>query len=102
MKAIGWLARGIDMAEQRTPTQGMPKDGRKGADDGVNTQGEEIAEGADKARARRRRNSNKDQGVGGGFMEHGGQSGMGYHGPQQLGDDAVKRGGNRNAGAKTK
>ena len=89
------------MTKEKTPTQGMPEDGLKGAPDGVNTQANEAATGAKKSRARDEGKSNRDDDeVGGGFFGHGGQSMMGYHGPQQLGDKEVKPGGNPNSGAK--
>lgn len=83
--------------------QGMPEGGQKGAPDGVNTQGEEDSPGANKSRARRQGPLSKDKGsFGGGAAGHGGSSVIGYHGPQQLGDQDVKPGGNQNAGAKSK
>lgn len=91
------------MAKTPTTTQAMPHDGRKGAPDGVNDQGEEVARKADKARRKRAAAGKQgDEGVGGGFLDHGGQSGMGYHGTGQLGEKDVKPGGNHNAGAKSK
>jgi hypothetical protein len=84
------------MARKPTTTQAMPHDGRKGAPDGVNNQGE-----VDKLRLKREgvKNGGK-HGVGGGFMDHGGQSMMGYHGARQLAEDEVEPDGNNNDGAK--
>lgn len=93
------------MTKDTKPTQGMPTDGLKGAPDGVNTQGDENAKGARKSRALHdgKTKSMKDhEGFGPGAAEHGGQSVMGYHGPQQLGDTEIEPGGNPNAGAKLK
>jgi hemerythrin superfamily protein len=85
--------------------QAMPHDGRPGAPDGVNTQGEwGSSDGSDagapypnphtgKSDAERKDFANT-------LMGHGGQSTMGYHGSGQLGDQELKPGGNTNSGSK--
>ncbi len=90
------------MTKSKRPTPGMPHDGLKGAPDGVNTQGEEAASGADKSHAREAGSPTRDKDeFGNGRTGHGGQSVMGYHGPQQLGDEEIKPGGNPNSGAQS-
>lgn len=92
------------MTEDKKSTPGMPDDGLTGAPDGVNTQGDEVAEGARKSRILREgraKSPDDHENFGPGWFEHGGQSAMGYHGPQQLGDEEVRPGGNPNSGSKT-
>ena len=94
------------MTEKKRTTQAMPNDGLKGAPDGVNSQGERNATGGSDAgaphpnphtgKAERERADFAD-----GATSHGGQSVMGYHGPQQFGETEVKPGGSPNAGAKS-
>lgn len=84
--------------------QAMPNDGRPGAPDGVNTQGEWGASGGSDAAApypnphTGKADSEKDN-FASGLMGHGGQSGMEYHGSGQLGERKVKSGGNINSGS---
>jgi len=82
------------MGEDRKRTQAMPEDGRKGAPDGVNTQGKQPASRASGEQDGKEEPSMK------GPLGHGGQSVQGYHGSGQLGSREVRPGGNRNAGAK--
>ncbi len=82
------------MSEDRKPTQAMPEDGRKGAPDGVNTQGKQRASGASGGQDEKGEPSMK------GPLGHGGQSVQGYHGSGQLGSRDVRPGGNHNSGAK--
>jgi hypothetical protein len=89
----------------RKPTQAMPADGRKGAPDGVNTQANFDATGGSDAAApypnpHTGKSEEERDNLADGFFGHGGQSSMGYHGPQQLGAKDVKPGGNDHAGTK--
>lgn len=91
--------------DRRKTHQAMPRDGRKGAPDGVNTQGE-IGPGAaieeKKAQlAPGERKAAEDEAAYEGFLGHGGSSVMGYHGTGQLGDRKTRPGGNANAGARS-
>ena len=90
------------------PTQAVPKDARrKGAPDGVNSQGREGATGGSDAgdaypnphtgKAERDRAD-----VGGGFMGHGGQSRQGYQGTGRLGEQKTAKTGNPNSASGTK
>lgn len=93
------------MTKKGEPTQAMPTDGRKGAPDGVNSQAERGATGGSDDAApypNPHKNKSKEErdDFAHGLLSHGGQSKMGYHGPQQLGDQDVKPGGNHNAGTK--
>ena len=96
-----------DDADQQPNTmklQAMPRDGRPGAADGVNTQAEWGTSGGSDAAApypnphTGKADSEKDN-FASGLMGHGGQSGMEYHGGGQLGERNVKRGGNINSGS---
>ena len=90
------------MAEDKKLTQGMPQDELKGAPDGVNSQGKRRARGGSNSGAPNpRQSAKKGAKFAEGLMGHGGQSVMGYHGPQQLGDQEVRSDGNPNAGSKT-
>jgi hypothetical protein len=92
------------MADDKHPTQAMPDAKLKGAPDGVNTQGssgteEQIAGGAyPNPHTGKEERGEKSSMTG--FLGHGGQSVIGYHGTGQLGDQEVTPGGNKNAGAK--
>lgn len=86
-------------------TQAMPRDGRPGAPDGVNTQGQWGGSGGSDAGApypnpNTGKSDAERNDVGGGGMSHGGQSKIGYHGSGQLGEREVEPGGNANSGAK--
>jgi hypothetical protein len=88
-----------------TPTQAMPKHGGKGAPDGVNSQAEGVTsdgsmEGGAYPNPHTGKKTKDKGGFARGFMGHGGQSEMGYHGTGQLGDQDVKPGGNVNSGDK--
>lgn len=92
--------------DENKPLQAMPRDGKRGAPDGVNSQGEPGATGGgDEAAPYPNPHSGepakKHSNFGDSFMSHGGQSSMGYHGSSQLGEKEVKPGSNRNAGAKS-
>jgi hypothetical protein len=95
------------MADERKDTQAMPKDGLKGAPDGVNSQahyGENEGAGGSTAYPNPhtgKEDAEKDKPGFGTTTGHGGQSKMGYHGSGQLGDKEVEPGGNRNAGSKS-
>ena len=86
------------------PTQAIPDDGRKGAADGTNRadasgrggRGESGGGSYPNPHTGKSEKARKE-----GFGEHGGQTVTGYHGPQQLGDEEIKPGGNPNAGGKT-
>ncbi|BBC72071.1 hypothetical protein AEB_P1203 [Altererythrobacter sp. B11] len=92
------------MAEEaKNATQSMPKDGLKGAPDGVNSQAEWGGTGGSDAGAphpgsRTGSSSGKGTAFAQGALSHGGQSTIGYHGGGQLGDQEVRPGGNKNAG----
>jgi len=81
-------------------TQAMPHDGKKGAPDGVNTQAEYGATGGSDDGAPHP-GGHKPNPDADGFMGHGGQSTMGYHGSGQLGEKKTKPGGNGNAGSRS-
>lgn len=88
-----------------TPTQAMPKHGGKGAPDGVNSQAEGVSsdgsmEGAPYPNPHADKKKKDKGGFAQGFMGHGGQSDMSYHGSGQLGEQDVEPGGNRNSGTK--
>jgi hypothetical protein len=93
------------MPSEKSPTQAMPKDGRKGAPDGVNTQGQSGTEAQIAGGAYPNPHTGKElrgeKSGWGGFLGHGGQSEIGYHGAGQLGDQDVRPAGNKNAGAKS-
>ena len=73
------------MAEA-TRNQATGGDGAKGAPDGTNlTPGTGESQGG----ARPGKEGHGDGGEDAGFIGHGGQSNIGYHGPEQLGDDQV-------------
>jgi hypothetical protein len=79
-----------------TATQAMPQDGLKGAADGTNRPDENPGESGGGAYPNPHTGSE-----GKGDQEwHGGQSETAYHGPEQLGDEEIKPGGNQNAGSK--
>ena len=83
--------------------QAMPSDGRKGTPDGVNSQAEGVTsdgsmEGARYPNPHSDGDDRESGGFGTGFMSHGGQSDMAYHGSGQLGDEEVEPGGNVNSG----
>jgi hypothetical protein len=93
------------MMAEKQPTQAMPDPKLRGAPDGVNTQGnvgseEQIAGGAYPNPHTGKEERGEKSGMTG-FLGHGGQSEMGYHGTGQLGGEDVVPGGNKNAGAKT-
>jgi hypothetical protein len=84
-------------------TQGMGDDGLKGAPDGTNTPDANGRGGMGESGGGPYPNPHtgkdgktRDEG----FGKHGGQTNMGYHGSQQLGDTDVKPDGNPNAGTK--
>jgi hypothetical protein len=99
------LKETIAMAQDKHESQAMPHDGLKGAPDGVNTQGTVGSPDGSMAGAPypnpHTGKQRKGKSTFGGFMGHGGQSTMGYHGTGQLGEKETKPGGNRNAGAQT-
>lgn len=90
------------------PHQSMPNDGKKGAPDGVNSQAEGVtSDGSSQGNAYPNPHTDGDKGdrkkKGGfarGFMGHGGQSDIRYHGSGQLGDQDAKPGGNRDSGTR--
>ena len=93
------------MRDEDKQLQAMPRDGRAGAPDGVNSQADRRATGGGSAGAPYPNpHTGKQEGergrFGGGALGHGGQSSIGYHGPQQLGEQEIRPGGNPNAGAK--
>lgn len=90
------------MSEDRKTMQAMPKDGHKGAPDGVNTQASSGASDSAGPYPNPHTGKTEDErdGFADGFFGHGGQSGMEYHGSKQLGSKDVKPGGNQNAGTK--
>lgn len=86
-------------------TQAMPRDGRPGAPDGVNTQGEwGASDGSDAGAPYPNPHTGKSDSEREDFANtvfgHGGQSTVGYHGSGRLGDREVKPGGNQNSGSK--
>lgn len=80
------------------PTQAMPKDDRKGAPDGTNERTAHGRSSDDHDSSYPNPHTGKKNPK---FEKRGGQTGMGYHGSGQLGDQIVKPGGNANAGAQT-
>ncbi len=89
------------MSDEKDAKKPMPadgRDGRKGAPDGVSSTASGGASQGDSYPT--------PEGAGGAgdrkpFGKHGGQSTMGYHGPEQLGDEEIEDGGNQNAGSQT-
>lgn len=91
--------------ESDLTAQAMPHDGRPGAPDGVNTQGEwGNSDGSDAGAPYPNPHTGKSdserEDFANSIMGHGGQSTVGYHGSGRLGDREVKPGGNVNSGAK--
>lgn len=97
--------RKIDNKAQ-AQTQAMPHDSKKGSPDGVNSQGERHASGgSDDAAPYPNPHTGTDKPgkkhkLADGFMSHGGQSDMDYHGSGQLGKEKTRPGGNANSGAR--
>lgn len=86
------------------PTQAVADDGHKGAPDGTNRPGENGRGKGGDSGGGPYPNPHTGKGAEGrkeGFGKHGGQTEMGYHGTEQLGDQEVKPDGNPNAGAKS-
>ncbi|HEX8382678.1 MAG TPA: hypothetical protein VF592_04800 [Sphingomonas sp.] len=81
----------------KQPQQAMPSDGRKGAPDGVSTapSGKDAA-GESGGGAYPNPQTGKEP-EGGGFMGHGGQTKVAYHGTGQGGTDVDADVGNANA-----
>jgi hypothetical protein len=81
----------------KQPQQAMPNDGRKGAPDGVSTapSGKDAA-GESGGGAYPNPQTGKEP-EGGGFMGHGGQTKVAYHGTGQGGTDVDADVGNANA-----
>lgn len=88
---------------KRKPTQALPKESpRKGAPDGVNSQAAEDATGGSDAGApypnpHTGKTDDERNKTGGGFLDHGGQSLIGYHGTGRLGHRKTKPEGNPNS-----
>ena len=85
-------------------TQAIPEDGRKGAPDGTNQPGRTGRSGGGESGGGPYPNphTGKDSSEAEeGLDPHGGQTVLGYHGPQELGDQKVKPDGNPNAGSRS-
>ncbi|MGF7154957.1 hemerythrin domain-containing protein [Novosphingobium gossypii] len=85
-------------------TQAMPRDGRPGAPDGVNTQAQfNATDGSDAGAPYPNPHTGKSdaerEDMGNTVLGHGGQSTIGYHGSGRLGDRKVKPDGNVNSGS---
>lgn len=87
------------------PTQAVPRNSAcKGAPDGVNNQARDGATGGSDAAApypnpHTGKSKDEQANVGGGFLDHGGQSQPGYHGAGRLGKRKTARAGNANGGS---
>lgn len=87
----------------RKPTQAVPKDsGKKGQPDGVDSQAATDATGGSDAGApypnpHSGKSTEERADVGGGFLDHGGQSRQGYHGTGRLGKLKTRPEGNPNS-----
>lgn len=85
--------------KNKEPTQPEVDHSRKGRSDGTNRpEGNgQSAGGAYPDRSAEDGRKEPEHGL----DRHGGQSVIGYHGPQQLGEEEIEPGGNPNAGSKS-
>ena len=86
------------------PTQAVPADPHEGVPDGTSDPSPTGRGGAGESGGGAYPNPHtgkSEEAREEGFGKHGGQTVMGYHGSQQLGNQEVKPGGNPNAGDKS-
>ena len=88
------------MMTDKQPMQGMPSDGRKGAPDGVNADPSNRTIGGESGGGGYPNPQTGKEPEGGGFMGHGGQTEIDYHGTGQGGRDVDPDVGNVNAPTK--
>lgn len=90
--------------DSKKPTQAVPEaDENSGAPDGVNSQARRGATGGSDDAApypnpHTGKSEEEREGVAEGWLSHGGQSSIGYHGSGRLGERKTEPGGNPNAG----